>query len=354
MDEFASIGHWTADRQSDNWQKKRGVALGIGDDTASIDIELAEVGISGPKRILLTVDTMVESVHFNGTTMSDEDVGYKALAANVSDIAAMGGVPLHALVAVSVPPSYHPERIRRVYDGLYECAEKYGIAIIGGDTTSSPQHMIITVTLTGMIESGAELKRSGAKAGDVIFLTGIAGKSAAGLHILMASGVGTSRSLLLEDKTYTALLTSHKRPAPSIKAGRLLLGSGACHSLNDVSDGLASEAWEIAEASGLRLVLHERQLPKSGSLSSYASIVGINPLEWILYGGEDYVLLGTMDGGVAQEIRDMFHSEGMPFYIIGETEEGDPGVDLIRAGNDGNGNAFRQSIEKRGYNHFQR
>ncbi|GKU76240.1 thiamine-phosphate kinase [Paenibacillus sp. L3-i20] len=367
MDEFASIQHWTGDRQGACWQQKRGVTLGIGDDTASIDIGSAEDGIAGPKQLLLAVDTMVEKVHFNDSTMSDEDIGYKALAANISDIAAMGGIPLHALVAISVPPSYNAERIRRVYDGLYLCADKYGIAIIGGDTTSSPEYLVITVTLTGTIEKNAEIRRSGAKPGDVIFLTGPIGLSAAGLNLLLMTKVGTARSNLIEDELYRALLCAHQRPSPSVKAGRLLLHSGACHSLNDVSDGLASEAWEIAEASGLRLVLYEHRLPKAGSMSAYASIAGVNPLEWMLYGGEDYVLLGTMSSKLAPEVRDTFHAEGLPFYIIGETEAGEPAVELLSIYNDGDGKVtvsgkgsaasqqeIRQPLQKRGYNHFQR
>lgn len=93
MDEFASIQHWTAGRQADEWQRKRGVVIGIGDDTAVVDPASASVGVAGPSRLLLAVDTMVETVHFKESTMRDEDVGYKALAANISDIAAMGACP---------------------------------------------------------------------------------------------------------------------------------------------------------------------------------------------------------------------------------------------------------------------
>ncbi|MDF2836845.1 MAG: thiamine-monophosphate kinase, partial [Paenibacillus sp.] len=190
MDEFASIAHWTARRQTAEWQKRRGVALGIGDDAAVVDLTDAADGIDGARRLLLAVDTMVETVHFSDATMRDEDVGYKALAANVSDIAAMGGVPLHALVSVSVPKSYGPERMLRVYDGLYACAERYGVAVIGGDTTSSPERLVVSVTLTGTVEAGRELRRSGAKPGEAVFLTGAVGLSAAGLHLLLADAGG--------------------------------------------------------------------------------------------------------------------------------------------------------------------
>ena len=357
MDEFASIDHWTADRQSADWQRRRGVIVGIGDDAAVVDIGSAAGLPEASGKLLLTVDMMVESIHFNEQTMRDEDVGYKAMAANVSDIAAMGGVPRYALAAVSVPASYSPERMRKVYDGLYACAERYGVAIVGGDTTSSPMHMAVSVTLAGEVEPGRELRRSGARAGDKVFVTGAVGMSAAGLHALQSG----KASLLMSDSeekisasggegAYAALVRAHCRPAPSVRAGRILLESGACRSLNDVSDGLASEAWEIAQASGLRLVLHERMLPKSGSLAAFASQAGVDPLEWMLYGGEDYVLMGTIDALAAERVPADFHKEGLPFYLIGDAEAGNPGVELLRDDN----SEKREPLLKKGYNHFKR
>ncbi|MUT68463.1 thiamine-phosphate kinase [Paenibacillus sp. NEAU-GSW1] len=348
MDEFASIRHWTAERQSAEWQRSRGVVLGIGDDAAVVDTRRAVAGIAGPYELVMAMDTMVETVHFNDVTMSDEDVGYKALAANISDIAAMGGIPLHALVSVSVPKSYGPERMRRLYDGLYACAERYGVAVVGGDTTSSPLHLVIAVTVTGAVEAGKALRRSGAKPGDAVVLTGPpVGMSAAGLHWLLAQrAVGASA---VEERAVAALLKAHRRPEPGVRAGRLLLARGSCTSLNDVSDGLASEAWEIAEASDCSLVLEERLLPRSGSMASYAGSVGINPLDWMLYGGEDYALLGTMETEDAEAMQSAFREEGLPFYIIGNVEEkaGEPAVYLVRQDDE---RAVR--VEKRGYNHF--
>lgn len=361
LDEFASIHHWTAARQESKWQQRRGVITGIGDDTAVVDPASAEDGVAAPKRLLLAVDTMVETVHFKQSTMRDEDVGYKALAANISDIAAMGGVPLHALVSVSVPPSYSPERMRRLYDGLYECAERYGVAIAGGDTTSSPGQLVVAVTVTGTVEAGRELLRSGAKPGDAVFVTGAVGMSAAGLHALLAQEERTGEKQFPADfsgQPEASIVLAHQRPCPSVRAGRLLLSRGSCRSLNDVSDGLASEAWEIADASGLRIILREALLPRSGSMAAYASRTGIDPLEWMLYGGEDYVLLGTMAAEDAEPMRAVFQQEGLPFFIIGETEEGEPGVELVRhnQANAGQGRLSpsekREKLKKRGYNHF--
>jgi len=340
LDEFASIGHWTAERQSAQWQKERGVVLGIGDDAAVVQLP------DEPQQQwqwVLAVDTMVETIHFNDKTMSPSDIGYKALAANVSDVAAMGGVPMHALVSVSVPRAWGPDRMRSLYDGLYECADRYGVAVIGGDTTSSPQHLVVAVTVVGRVETGKALQRSGAKPGDVVFVTGPIGQSAAGLHGLLDGQVSTMPE---------PLVRAHRRPSPSVLAGRLLLQRGTCTSLNDVSDGAASEAWEIAEASGVCLVLHDRQLPRSGALMSYAADSGQDALEWMLYGGEDYVLLGTIEAEDAEGAKAALEAEGIPMFIIGEVEVGGPDVQLVTGGAGSFGLERRRQLQKRGYNHF--
>jgi thiamine-monophosphate kinase len=336
-DEFELIRVWTEGRQSEEMLVSLGVTLGIGDDTA------IAAGTSG-QEWLLTMDTMVELVHFRDETMSESDVGYKALAANISDIAAMGGTPKLALVSVSVPLRWDGERMKRLYDGLYSCAERYGVAVIGGDTTSAPEHLVVSVTVIGSVEAGQAIRRSGARPGQLVFVTGPTGLSAGGLHGLLnkrSAKIGQAVDLVPH-----RLIQAHRRPAPSVKAGRLLLTNGWATSLNDVSDGVASEAWEIAEASNVRLVLKETSLPLSGELAAYAHDNGIQPLEWVLYGGEDYVLLGTIDRQHELVMREHFRMEGIPLFIIGEVEAGSPEVVLVSA------MGTSKPIHKRGYNHF--
>ncbi|MFC4812754.1 thiamine-phosphate kinase, partial [Paenibacillus sp. GCM10023250] len=187
MDEFARIRHWTDQRQPASLLAAQGVVLGIGDDAAVVG---PPPDTGGPVEWLLAVDTMVETVHFNDATMAPEDVGWKALAANVSDIAAMGGTPRHALVSVSAPKAWGPERVRRLYDGLYACAAQYGVAVVGGDTTSSPRDLVVAVTVTGTVAAGGAIRRAGARPGDAVFVTGAAGLAAAGLHYLLAAAAG--------------------------------------------------------------------------------------------------------------------------------------------------------------------
>jgi thiamine-monophosphate kinase len=334
-DEFELIRVWTEGRQTDEMLQSAGVRLGIGDDTAIAS------GAPG-EEWLLTVDTMVEEVHFSDETMGEADVGYKALAANVSDIAAMGGIPKLALVAVSVPPRWTPERMKQLFDGLYECARKYNVVVVGGDTTSAPEQLVVSVTLIGSVEQGRAIRRDGAKPGQFVFLTGPTGLSAGGLHGLLRHG--KAAAIPVPKK----LTDAHRRPLPSVKAGRILLEKGWGSALNDVSDGVASEAWEIAEASQVKLILRENDLPLSGELSVFARQCGLAPLEWVLYGGEDYVLLGTADRRFEQDMKEAFRAEGMPLFVIGEVEAGEAGVALEAS------SGARKPIAKRGYNHFSK
>jgi thiamine-monophosphate kinase len=336
LDEFARIRAWTEGRQSAEFLARAGVRLGIGDDAAV-------VAAPGPGREwLLAVDAMAEEIHFLPETMEDADVGFKALAANVSDIAAMGGVPHYALVSVSAPPAWGPDRVRALYDGLYACADRYGIAVVGGDTTAAKRHLVVSVTLVGSVRAGRAIPRSGARPGESVFVTGPVGLSAGGLHGLL----GRRKEGPAAPEPPPRLVRAHRRPLPSLEAARLLADHGWCTALNDISDGLASEAWEIAEASGVRIALRQTALPLAGELAAYAAACGVSALEWMLYGGEDYVLLGTAPPAAEAAAREAFRAAGLPFFTIGAVEEGPPGVVLEDA------SGRRRPVRKRGYNHF--
>jgi len=331
-DEFALIRAWTEGRQRADFLSSRGVVTGIGDDTAVV----ASPG--GETEWLLTVDAMAEGVHFRPETMGDADVGYKAMASCISDIAAMGGLPLHALVTVCVPPSWTPARTQALYDGLYACADRHGVAIIGGDTTASRADLVISVTVTGQVRAGRAILRSGASPGQKVFLTGPIGLAAAGLYGLLHPEA---------PRPPDSLVRAHRRPEPHVKAGLLLSERGLGRALNDISDGLASEAWEIAEASGIGIVLREEDLPVAGELAAYARRCGRSPLDWMLYGGEDYALVGTIDAADEDEAKRAFREAGLPFFLVGETVAGPPGVWLETAA------GKRVAVAKRGYDHFR-
>ncbi|MFM1655686.1 thiamine-phosphate kinase [Brevibacillus sp. B_LB10_24] len=328
-DEFSLIREWT---KRGAQQAKGGLAVGIGDDAA---VFTPPPGM----QIVACCDTMIETVHFLRETMQPEDIGYKSLVSNVSDIAAMGGIPRYALVSIGISSGWSPPECRRIYDGMYEACERYGVQIIGGDTVSAPDALYLSVTVFGEVESGHALLRSGARPGDAIFVTGPVGGSAAGLAMLLkakADGVEVSQE-------WKALAALHQRPEAQVKAGRLLVASGHAGALNDVSDGLASELWEIAEASGVRLLIERDKIPLDRDVEAYAASIGQDPLAWALFGGEDYQLVGT--AREASSIKEQFLASGLPLFWIGRVESGAPGVWIA----DQQGT---RPLEKGGYNHF--
>lgn len=356
MDEFARISYWTNDGQAKSLLEANGVKLAIGDDTAIVAGAVNSAanrydrdGNAGEDayELLYTVDTMVEDVHFTRQTMSLEQIGYKALASNLSDIAAMGGIPLHAVIAISMPRHYEAQQIKQIYNGIYQCANQYEVAIVGGDTTSSPYSLVLTITVIGQVEADAALRRSGAKAGDVLITTGVAGKSAAGLQLLLQP----QHEQLIPLKCSQALKHAHQLPQPHLAQGRLLRSLGSCHALNDVSDGLASEASEIAQASAVDIIIDEQLLPISNSLSQYSTAVKQPYLDWMLYGGEDYILLGCMESQQVETAKTAFAERGMKLFAIGYVEPGDGNVWLERM-DDRLERKQRERINRRGYNHF--
>lgn len=330
MDEFGLIRLLNAGRQSPEWQRARGVAVGIGDDAAVVTP-------GGSMQLVLSCDTMVQDIHFKAETMADYDIGFKAMASSVSDLAAMGAIPRHALVSLVRPPGYAEARLRELYDGLYACADRCGVAVVGGDTTSTNGGLVVSVTAVGEVERDRAMLRSAACEGDAVFVTGALGLSAAGLHALLAGRAADAHASLIE---------AHQRPLPQIAAGRLLLRSGLCRALNDISDGLASEAREIAEASGCGIVLREAALPLTEPLLRYAAASGTNALEWALYGGEDYQLVGTLPERDAARVGVLFREAALPFHIIGEATGEAGTVRLQRA--DGS----VETVTRGGYNHF--
>lgn len=346
MDEFSRIQYWNEKRQQTSLKDKLGVKVDIGDDAAVVVLPDKDKEDQFRYETLYTVDTMVEDVHFSTITTDYEHIGYKALASNLSDIAAMGGIPQHALIAISVPPHYFEEHIMRIYDGIYDCANKYEVAIVGGDTTSSPYSLVISITVIGIVEAGRAILRSGAQVDDIVFLTGIAGQSAAGLHALQHIDQSKYHVPFLKP-----LILAHQQPEPHLQAGRILLTSGACHALNDVSDGLASELAEISKASHVDIILQDQKLPLSESLTQYAQQSGHDMLDWILSGGEDYILVGTSSKEHFASLQASFQEHQLQLYEIGHVEQGNGEVwleswDYTFKAKD------RRRIDQRGYNHF--
>lgn len=273
--------------------------VGIGDDAA--------VWRAGDQYVIATTDTMVEGVHFVAGAVSWADVGWKALAVNVSDIGAMGGEPLFALVTLSLPPEAEIEDVDGLYSGLRECAAEYGVAIAGGDIVSAPQ-VSVTVALLGRAQvSGGEpllLLRSAAKPGDAIAVSGTLGASAAGLRRLREGAQSSGR-----------LVRAHMRPSLPLSLGQEAARAGIRCGI-DVSDGLLQDIGHICEMSGLGALVRADAVPVSPDLTSAYPQAA---LRLACTGGEDYELVLVGD---RERIERAGAVSGVSVTIIGEMVEG--------------------------------
>lgn len=303
------------------------VVAGIGDDAA--------VYIPGQGCMeLLTTDMLVENVHFDLSKTTPWQLGYKAVAVNLSDIAAMGGRPRHAVVSIGLPPQLSVEFVVGLYQGMKEICREFSVNIVGGDTVSSPHGLVINVALVGDVEPSGLLKRSGARVGDVVAVTGTLGNSACGLDLLFSSG--------WEDYEFAwPLVTAHLTPRPQVLVGQKLAGWGATGA-DDISDGLASEAHELARASELGIRLYAEKIPLSSDLAKAANLLNKRPIDYALFGGEDFQLVFT----ISHEQFTRLPQSQVPFTIVGEVINGQ-GVFLVEE----SGNSV--SLEPKGYNHFR-
>ena len=310
------------------------LVLGIGDDCAVLPFDNQQYQ-------LVSCDLLMEDVHFIRSRIDARQLGYKAVAVNLSDVAAMGGKPVHITLSMALPDDYTVEEWQSFYQGVEDICEKYQVNVIGGDTTSSKRGLAINVTVLGLVERENLHLRRDAKLGDVVFVTGSLGGSRAGLELILRDDI------VIEEAERQHLLQCHCQPEPCCKEIQVLnrLAGEALHGLNDISDGLLSESSEIAEASNVALILQAEQIPVDVACAKVAAQAGKTGLQWALTGGEDYQLVGTMDAAKAEEICARYVQEtGKQIYIVGKVEAGS-GVYL-------EDKAGRQAAGAKGYNHF--
>jgi thiamine-monophosphate kinase len=298
-------------------QSPAGVVVGPGDDAAAVQPDQGRL-------LLFTVDAMVEDVHFRRRWMPPRDLGWKAMAQSISDIAAMGGQPTRALVCLSLPGDLDAGFVDALYDGLDAAAAEYGASVIGGDVVGSTGGVMVSVSLLGEVEEGMLLRRSGARPGEVLMVTGALGDAAAGLRLLEA---GESPAAGEE-----SAVTRHLRPAPRVDEARILARSGQVAAAIDLSDGLAGDAAHIAEESGVGVRLHGEQVPVGAGCCRIAERLGLDPLDLALRGGEDYELLVAARPEAAERLAELLHHEtGTELTAVGEVVEAARGVVLIAA-----------------------
>jgi len=281
-------------------KKDAGVVVGIGDDCAVLKY--------GSKNFLLwTVDMMVSGDHFRLDWMTPEQVGAKCVEANVSDIAAMGGLAKYALVSIALPDDTQIEMVEKLYAGLREAAEKYNLEIVGGNTTHS-ETLTLDFSIMGFVEKDRLCLRSGALEDELLCVTGDLGKSKAGLELL-----------LLGEKGYTsAYLTPKCRLFEAREIAKHASG------MIDVSDGLASEVGHICEMSGVGAEVYAKDVPISAETKKAAEQVGKIPLDFALRGGEDYELVFTVKEEDLPKIM-----VDCPITVVGKILSGKDGVVLV-------------------------
>jgi thiamine-monophosphate kinase len=270
--------------------RRRDVLVGIGDDAAVIQA-------SGP--LALSNDVLVEGVDFLPDT-DPRRLGMKALAVNLSDLAAMGAAPLHALLALGMPPSTGLDWFDAFHEGFRASAAEYGVAVIGGDLSASPT-LFASVTVLGRPAAAGILTRSGGKAGDELWISGTLGAAAAGLQLLLGGyrlageeGVRGPSGRLLRSPQVSELrrLIRHQlSPRPMVELGTTLAEKSLATAAIDISDGLARDLHRLCRASGTGAVVERDSLPADSAISELAARLRMDPIATALYGGEDYGLL---------------------------------------------------------------
>jgi thiamine-monophosphate kinase len=256
-----------------------GVEVGVGDDAAVLEP-------SHGHKLVVTTDVLVEGLDFTAALSEPEDWGWKAVAANLSDLAAMGAEARWLVLALTVPGPTPVATLERVYAGVGEACRAFGVALVGGDVSAGP---VLSLAVTALGEAERPVLRSGARPGDRLCVTGPLGAAAAGLGLLQRDDRAAGDLL----GRFPGLAAAHRRPIPALAMGLALARAGAS-AMIDVSDGLAGDALHLAEASGVGVEVHDATVPLAPGVAEAAALLGLDPLELALGGGEDFVLAAAL------------------------------------------------------------
>lgn len=295
--------------------KDKKVRTQIGDDTAVLK--------TGKKFLLFTTDTLVEGDHFSREWFTPFQIGKKAMEINVSDIAATGGIPKYVLISLCLPEDMTVEFVEELYRGIRSVGSKYGFEVIGGNVTHAKQ-IVVDVCMVG--ETKKPVLRSGAKVNDMICVTGDLGKSKAGLELLTRFGKNARKDLIVP----------HIEPRARLRESGII--SRFANSMIDVSDGLAPEVRHICELSKKGAVIWKEKIPVSKRTKESAKILGKDPRDFALYGGEDFELVFTLPEKNVKKIK------GVKFSVVGKILPESEGIILLERGE-------KREMGK-GYDHF--
>ncbi len=307
------------------------VIVGIGDDCAVIRRgEILEV---------LTTDCLVEGTHFKSGWLTMRDVGWKVLAVNVSDIAATGALPRHALVTLFLPDDFTAKQVDEIYDGMDELSSAYEVTIVGGDIVHTIGPFAISVTLSGTCERDEIVLRSGARHGDLIVVTGTLGDAWLGLHYL-------EENAQVESDAARKAIEHFRRPRPRLTEARKIIAELNPSSMIDISDGLLSDLWHILDASGVGAVLDAEAIPVGEGVMEYFGKRD-EALSHALSSGEEYELLFTLPKASEAKIDRLADELNLAVTPIGTVTVKGEGVKLSSKGG-------AQLLEPKGFDHFKR
>ncbi len=306
------------------------VSLSFGDDAAAVTQSSGRI-------TLISTDALVEDVHFDLAYFRPEDLGWKALAVNLSDIAAMGGKPLGFTTSLALPGGKSGSFVTRVYKGLLRLAYLSGTVLLGGDLCSSPGPVFLDLTVLGEAKSAEVLTRKGARPGDSLFVTGELGASAIGLELL--------RRVPRRARYFPHLVKKHLQPLPRNQIGRWLAESCCASALIDLSDGLSTDLHHLCEGSRVGAVIDSERVPLPRISSKVNSLLDQPLLDYGLNGGEDYELLFTVPAQRRTQVPSQM--EGLGIHEIGYITD-EPGSCRIRE------QGHLRRLSPQGFDHFRR
>lgn len=304
------------------------IAVGIGDDAAVVEPERNRLEV-------LTVDALVDGVHFDRRFVPADAIGHRSLAVNLSDIAAMGAEPRLALLSLALPSDWPLEEFERFAGGFGRLATVHGVHLVGGNLTRTPGPLVIDVTVVGSVKRRAVLARRGARTGDAVFVSGAIGSAAAGLDQLRQLGA---------DAPVNACLERYLRPEPRVRLGTLLGRNRVASACMDLSDGLADGAHRLAAAGGVGMAIDASLVPIEPVARAWSERCGRDPVIDAVTGGDDYELMFTCRPRVGGRFRTVARQCGLTLTKVGVcTADG-----LVTLDRDG-----RSEAMPRGYGHFR-
>jgi len=309
------------------------VLVGIGDDAAV-------VAPARNEQAVLTTDALVEGVHFDRRWSTPVDIGHKALAVNLSDLAAMGATPRSALLSLVLPETWAVEDVDALLDGFLALARREHVSLIGGNITRTPGPMMIDVTAVGWVRPRRVLLRSGGRPGDEVYLSGDIGGAAAGLAMLRDGVVDSSSA------DAAACVERHRRPEPRVRLGRAMAQARAARAAMDLSDGLADAARQMAIASECGIVLDASALPIAPGARRWWDTAGRDAVQLAIAGGDDYELLFALPKSWGGRLRGVQRRVAEPKLTRIATLTKDPVCVIERDG--------RREELVGGYEHFGR